>query len=181
MSAGAEVRSLAQLQNLRERCALTRAQTLREAEVLLAELHKLTRWLDDEAARYWEEQRAAAERWMRECQEALMRCQATVRADEKRPCTDERKRLDRATQRRALCEAKMRAVREARLVWQRQVVKLRGRLQATADMAESQLLVTIHKLNDIIATLEAYAQIRAAPNPAPPTTGDNQGGTPRTQ
>ena len=159
MSAGAEVRSLAQLHNLRERCGLCRAQTLKEAEALQAEMHKLTRWLEDEAATYWEHQRTLAGRWMKECQEALMRCQATVRADEKRPCTDERKRLERATQRRALCEQKMKAVGEARLLWQRQVVKLRGRLQATADMAESDLLGTIHKLSDIIATLERYTQL----------------------
>lgn len=161
MSTSAEVRSLAQLHKLRERCALCRAQTLKEAEVLLAELHKLTRWLDEEAAAYWERERAVAERWMKECQEALMRCQAAVRADEKRACTDERKRLERAAQRRALCEAKVKAVGEARLLWQRQVVKLRGRLQSTADMAESELLTTIHRLGGIIGTLETYAQVRS--------------------
>jgi hypothetical protein len=167
MSASADVRSLAQLQNLRERCTVCRAQTLKEGEELLAELQKLTRWLDEEAAPYWERQRTLAVRWMQECQEALMRCQATVRADEKRPCTDERKRLERATQRRSLCDQKMKAVEAARLLWQRQVVKLRGRLQSTCDMAESDLLRTVHKLSDIIGTLEAYTQMRSVPASGP--------------
>jgi hypothetical protein len=165
MSTNAEVRSLAQLQNLRERCGLTRAQTLKEAEILQSELHKLSRWLTDEAARYWDYERAQAERWLKECQAALTRCQATVRADEQRPCTDERKRLELAVQRRTLCEAKARAVREAQLVWQQQLAKLRGRLQATVDMAESDLAVTLQQLSTLIATLETYAQIRTTPPP----------------
>ncbi|MGN6137075.1 MAG: hypothetical protein ACTHOU_21540 [Aureliella sp.] len=165
MSTNAEVRSLAQLQNLRERCGLTRAQALKEAEILQSELHKLSRWLTDEAARYWDHERAQAERWLKECQAALTRCQATVRADEQRPCTDERKRLELAVQRRTLCEAKARAVREAQLVWQQQLAKLRGRLQATVDMAESDLAVTLQQLSTLIATLETYAQIRTTPPP----------------
>ena len=102
MSGRAEVRSLAQLQNLRERCANSRTQTLQQIESLRGELQKLTRWLDDEATVYWQREMTIAERRWNECREALMRCQATVRADEQRPCTDERKRLERATQRREL-------------------------------------------------------------------------------
>ncbi len=69
-----------------------------------------------------------------------MRCQATVRADEKRPCTDERKRVEKAVQRRQLCDTKLRAVREACVLWQKEVVKLRGRLQHVADMADADLM-----------------------------------------
>ena len=163
MSTGADVRSLAQLQHLRERCTLCRVQALKEAEALVAELQRLTRWLDAEAAPYWEQQGVLAARQLKECQEALLRCQATVRADEKRPCTDERKRLERAAARRALCEQRIRLLRDARNAWQKQVVKLRGRLQATADLAENQLLATIHKLDTIIATLAAYAQVQSSP------------------
>lgn len=125
----------------------------------MAELQRLTRWLDAEAAPYWEQQSVLAARQLKECQEALLRCQATVRTDEKRPCTDERKRLERAAARRALCEQRVKLLRDARSAWQKQVVKLRGRLQATADLAENQLLATIHKLDAIIATLVAYAQV----------------------
>ncbi len=49
MSESAEVRSLAQLQCLRERLANCRAQTVKEAEATGAEIQKLTRWLQDEA------------------------------------------------------------------------------------------------------------------------------------
>lgn len=161
MSDSAEVRSLAQLQNLRERIAHCRAQTVKEAEATGSELIKLTRWLEDEAMRYWQQQFTESERWLSECREALMRCQATVRADEKRPCTDERKRVEKALARRNLCEAKLRATREAILQWQRQVVKVRGRLQSTSDMAEADLMVSLNHLDKIIATLEAYANLRS--------------------
>ncbi len=161
MSENAEVRSLAQLQTLRERIAVGRAQTVKEAEAAGSELIKLTRWLEEEAAGYWRQQFAESERHLKECREALMRCEATVRDDEKRPCTDERKRVEKAVARRNLCDAKLRATREAILVWQRQVVKLRGRLQSTADMAESDLMVTLNQLDTILAALEAYANLRA--------------------
>ncbi|MGN6543788.1 MAG: hypothetical protein ACTHK7_01980 [Aureliella sp.] len=168
MSGSAEVRSLAQLQNLRERCATCRTSALQQIESLRAELQKLTRWLDDEATLYWQREMVLAERRWNECREALMRCQATVRADEQRPCTEERKRLERATQRRDLCEKKLRAAREARLVWQKQVIKLSGRLEKTADMADAELLATIHQLDAVISTLEAYSQIRSSEKPSPP-------------
>lgn len=161
MSESAEVRSLAQLQCLRERIANCRAQTLKEAEAAGSEIIKLSRWLEDEATGYWQQQLTESERWLNECREALMRCQATVRADEKRPCTDERKRVDKALARRNLCEAKLRASREAIIQWQRQVVKLRGRLQNTADFADTDLMVTLNHLDKIIATLEAYTNLRS--------------------
>ncbi len=162
MSESAEVRSLAQLQNLRERIGNCRAQTIKEAEAAGAEIIKLTRWLEDEAAGYWRQQLAESERWLNECREALMRCQATVRADEKRPCTDERKRVDKALARRNLCEAKLRAARDALVEWQRQIVKLRGRLQNTSDMADADMMVTLNHLDKIIATLEAYTNLRSS-------------------
>jgi hypothetical protein len=161
MSAHAEVRSLAQLQNLRERCTHSRVQTLRLIERLRSEMQKLTRWLDDEALPYWQRELTLAERSWNECREVLMRCQATVRSDEQRPCTEERKRLERATRRRELCDAKLRSAREARLAWQKQVVKLSGRMQNAADVAESELLATVHQLDNIIGTLQAYAQVQS--------------------
>jgi len=55
MNLGADVRSLDQLHSLRERCTLSRMQTLKEAEGLQAELAKLTQWLEDEVATYWQQ------------------------------------------------------------------------------------------------------------------------------
>lgn len=172
MSGHAEVRSLAQLQNLRERCALSRTQTLQHIESLRSELQKLTRWLEEEATVYWQREMVLAERQWNECREALMRCQATVRADEQRPCTDERKRLERATQRREVCGKKLRAARDACLAWQQQVIKLNGRAEKIADLADAELLTTVHKLDAIISTLETYAQIRTSEKTSSPETAD---------
>lgn len=83
--------------------------------------------------------------------------------------------MERATQRRQLCESKVRAAREARLVWQKQVVKLGGRLEKTVDLADSELLATVHKLDAIISTLEAYAQIRSSDRPATPPSDSPTG------
>lgn len=158
MSDSAEVRSLAQLQNLQERVAFCRVQTLKETDTLQVEVQKLTRWIEEEAILYWQQQLVQAERLLNEARDALMRCEAVVRSDEKRPCTDERKRLEKTKARRALCDQKLRAAREARLVWQKQVVKLRGRSQSVADLADADLQTTALKLIDIITTLKAYSQ-----------------------
>jgi hypothetical protein len=169
MNIGADVRSLSQLHLLRDRIARSRVETLKETESLQAELSKLTRWLEDEATAYWQQQLTQSERALSECREALMRCQATVRVDEQRPCTDERKRLERAIARKALCDSKLRAAHQAKVVWQKQVVKLRGRLQHTADLAEGNLMVTLQKLDAIITTLQTYAQVHiSGPEPTPP-------------
>lgn len=163
MSDGADVRSLDQLVGLRERVAYTRAQTLQEAEALQVELQKLTRWIEEEALVYWQNEFVLSERLLNESRDALLRCEAAVRADEKRPCTDERKRVERAKARRGLCEPKLRAAREARLAWQKHVTLLRGRLQKIVDMADSDLQNTATQLADIIGTLQTYAQIRSNP------------------
>jgi len=169
MNLGADVRSLDQLQALRERCTLSRVQTLKEAEALQAELQKLTQWLEDEVANHWQQQNSLAERRWHECREALMRCEATVRASEKRPCTDERKRLELATARRQFCQQQLRVVREAQLLWQKQVVKIKGRLQHAVDQAEGDLLVTVHQLDEIVSTLAAYMRVSTDRPPEAPS------------
>lgn len=158
MSDSADVRSLAQLQKLQERVAYCRAQVLKETETLLVELQKLTRWIEEDSILYWQQQLVQAERLLSEARDALMRCEAVVRSDEKRPCTDERKRLEKTKARRALCDQKLRAARDARLVWQKQVIKLRGRLQSVADLADADLQNTALKLLEIITTLQTYSR-----------------------
>ncbi len=155
---GADVRSLAQLNSLRERCTNFRVQTLQELETFQAEVQKLTRWIDEEVPAYWQQQLTLAERRWTECREVLMRCEACVRADEKRPCTEERKHLEKATARRTLCQEKLRAAREAALVWQRHVFKLRGRIQSAGDMADANMQVALVELSDLIQALETYAR-----------------------
>ncbi|MFO1063983.1 MAG: hypothetical protein U0892_08985 [Pirellulales bacterium] len=183
MSTHADVRSLAQLQILRERLINWRGSTIKEAENVLVELNKISTWVTEEARAYWQSQLTAAERHWNECREALLRCEAAVRMDEKRPCTDERKRLERAKLRRVLCDEKLRVVREANLVWSRQLTKVRGRLQSVADMADADVQVAIVKLTDIVTSLEQYARIVSGSNSrsatetvttseTPPSSGD---------
>lgn len=168
----ADVRSLAQLENLRERLVLWRGHTAKELEFLLADLQKLRFWIEEEVDSYWRQQLTYSQRHWNECREALLRCEAAVRADEKRPCTDERKRLEKATQRRALCEQRLRLAKEAKLVWARQINKLRGRMQSVGDMADSDILVTISKLTSIIETLETYARVTSSPGASRPDGAD---------
>jgi hypothetical protein len=162
MSGQADVRSLAQLETLRERLALWRTGVLKETEHLQLELRKLTVWLEEDVGDYWRKQAVVAQQGFSEATEVLLRCESVVRMDEKRPCTEERKRVAHAKQRKELCEQKLRLVREARVVWERQLNKLRGRLHVVNDMADSDVQVTLGKLSQIIETLQAYARVSSS-------------------
>ncbi len=110
---------------------------------------------------YWRQQLTESERWLNECREALMRCQATVRADEKRPCTDERKRVEKAQARRNLCDEKTasrarcdRPVAAASRETARPTSKHSGYGRCRPDG-------DVNHLDKIIATLEAYTNLRS--------------------
>ncbi len=160
MSNAADVRSIAQMQALKEKCERTRVSLLREIEHLQVELRKLSNWIQSEADAYWQNELKVASRVWREAKEAVVRCESYVRESEKRSCTEQRKLLAKATERLAFCERQARLVREAQLVWQRETTKLQGKLQRSLDLAEADLPVAVNHLEGLLNALQAYANVR---------------------
>ena len=144
-----------------DHCQLTRAKLLKELENLQLELQRLTSWLENDAARYWEGELRQAQRDWVECEQALLRCRSAVRASEQRPCTEQRKRLEQATERRTLCEQQVRFVREATLMWQREKTKIDAKIFRCRDLADSDLTVAINKLKEQLGRLEEYSNLRS--------------------
>jgi hypothetical protein len=161
MSSSANVRSLERLEGFLDHCQLTRAKLLKELENLQLELQRLTSWLENDAARYWEGELRQAQRDWVECEQALLRCRSAVRASEQRPCTEQRKRLEQATERRTLCEQQVRFVREATLMWQREKTKIDAKIFRCRDLADSDLTVAINKLKEQLGRLEEYSNLRS--------------------
>lgn len=161
MSTSANVRSLERLEGFLEHCQKTRAQLLKELENLQLEMQRLTAWLENDAARYWAGELQSAQRNWVECEQALLRCRSAVRASEQRPCTEQRKRLEHATERRTLCEHQVRFVGEALLMWQRETTKTAAKIYRCRDMAESELSVAIHLLREQLGRLEEYSKMRS--------------------
>jgi hypothetical protein len=82
-----------------------------------------------------------------------------VRESERRPCTEEKKRVAWAKQRLQLCEQKLQAVQAASNHWQAVVSKTVTKLQRCRDMAESDLLVARNQLEKLLDQLRSYAQL----------------------
>jgi hypothetical protein len=157
----ADVRSLEQLEVLLEHSKRLRAGLLKEIEYLQLELRRLSDWIESEASSYWQQQLVVASRRFSEAQDALSRCMAYVREDERRPCTEEKKRFQWAKERRALCEEKLKTARAAASAWQRERLKVHSKMQRCRDLAEADLSVAIAYLEDQLMRLGEYASLRS--------------------
>lgn len=164
MADQADLRSLEQLDGLHQHMSEFRVQLKKELDLLEVELRRLTRWIIDDAYSYWSGELRGAERQRRACQDALTRCLSYVRSDERRPCTEEKKRLRRAEQRRELCEQKMKYHRAAADQWERQLLKLRTRLKRCHELAEGELLVAVNQLQRQLDMLRQYTGLRSTAN-----------------
>lgn len=161
MSSSANVQSLERLEGFLDHCQTTRVKLLRELENLQIEVQRLTSWIENDAARYWGGELQLAQRDWVECEQALLRCRSVVRASEQRPCTEQRKRLEQATERRTLCELQVRFVREAILLWQREKTKTDAKIYRCRELADSDLAIAIRKLQEQLGRLEEYSKMRS--------------------
>ncbi len=161
MSSSANVRSLERLEGFLEHCQRTRAQLLKELDSLQTEVQRLTAWLENDAERYWAGELKQAQRDWVDAEQALLRCRSVVRESDRRPCTEQRKRLEIATERRTLCERQVRFVREACQMWEREVTKLDSKIFRSRDLAQAELTVAVSKLKDQLGRLDEYSRMRS--------------------
>jgi hypothetical protein len=166
VSLQADVRSLDQLESLAEQTASFRSHLLAELENLQLEVQRLTQWIEVEATDYWRRERTLAEREFTEAAESLSRCQSYVREEERRPCTEEKKRLQRAKERRALCEEQLQVAKGAAAAWERARQRIRSKLQRCRDLSESELNAASIQLRNQIDRLRQYANLRSSGTPA---------------
>ncbi len=163
MADKAEVLSLAQMETFQQHLTSFRTQLSREIETLLLELRRLTAWLTENVLAYWSDERVKAERHWTECRDNLSRCLSYVRDDERRPCTDEKKRLQLAERRLELCQQKLKLTQAAILYWETERSKQQAKISRCRDLAEAELQVACHVLSDQVERLKTYANLRAAP------------------
>lgn len=182
MSNNADVRSLVGLETFLDKLAHFRTQLLKELDLLVVESRRLTGWLANDAHGYWSDELTKAQRVYVDAQQSLSRCMSYVRADEQRPCTEEKKRMLKAELRRELCELKLREVHTAINQWEREQAKNRGKIERCRDMADADLLVAIHHLRGQIERLETYANLRSSAasskDPGPSATRDGHSSAP---
>ena len=123
------------------------------------EVRRPLEWIENDRPRYWQQQSHKASDGLTEARIALERCELTIGGDERRSCTDERKALQKAKRRVALCEEKLAAVKK----WQAAIHKETedfavqiARLQAFLDDEIPRGLTTLDRMS---AALEKYVQL----------------------
>ncbi len=161
MSSSANVKSLERLEGFLEKCQWTRAHLLKELESLQLEVRLLTHWLENEAQRYWAGELQQAQRAWVEAEQALLRCRSVVRESERRPCTEQIKRVEVTSERKSLCERQVRFVRDATQMWQQEVTKLESKIFRCRDLADSELALAVNKLKEQLAKLDEYSRLRS--------------------
>ena len=174
--ADADVRSLERLEQYLEHAKHYKTHLVREVENLQVELRKLTSWIENEALQYWQSELQLSQRRLTEAQDALTRCMSYVREEERKPCSEEKKRVQRAKERCSTCEGKVRIARAAAKAWDRERTKNMGKLQRTYELGDADMSVTIHHLQGQIETLSEYASLRsnAVITNTPKPTGKSQ-------
>lgn len=173
MADQADVRSLDRVEEFHQQAETFRTGLLKEIEGLTLELRRLTQWLEQDVLGYWSDEGVKAERRWAECRDNLSRCQSYVRADEKRPCTEEKKRLRLAEQRLELCQQKLRLSQAALAYWQTERSKLQAHIARCQDFAESNMRVTCEHLRGQIERLRLYTQLRSTPRASSPSANRN--------
>ncbi|MCR9295880.1 MAG: hypothetical protein NXI32_24450 [bacterium] len=164
MADQADVRSVEQLELLDERTSDFRARLLGEIENLQIELHRLTEWIESDASGYWREELNRANRAFVEARENLSRCMSYVREEERRPCTEEKKRVQRAKDRKQLCEEKLQIAKNAAVAWERARRLSQTHVQRCRDLADADLNAAQVHLRGQIERLREYLGLRSAAN-----------------
>jgi hypothetical protein len=131
-------------------------------EQLLLELRRSLDWVEHDRTRYWTaEARASGDAVVR-AQQDLARCEAAVRAEDRRSCYEQRMAVEKAKQRLRLCEQKVRAVRRWRVSVQKEADTMHGRLLKLTDFLDTEFPRALAALGRMSAALDKYTE-RGAP------------------
>lgn len=159
VSGQSNLESLAKLKLLGDNLLKMREQTARELEAANMQLRCLEQWIEDWVPGYWEEQMQLAKRRYVETRQVLSDCESKIREDEQRSCSEPKKRVERAVERVAFCERKLRVLKQCQRDWRQEVEKLRPRIGALTELVESGFPLAIAKLQKHIDVISKYSEV----------------------
>jgi hypothetical protein len=120
------------------------------------QLQRVSVWLTKEMPEYWANQlRISQNRWT-EAREDLLRCQSRARADDEESCLVQRKALERAAARRALCEQRVKILPVLASRWDQYLQEISLAVRQMEDLSEAQLPLAHARLQKMISTLKQY-------------------------
>lgn len=159
MAGEAHIESIESLKQFSTNLAKMRELTAREVEAIQIELRRLEFWLEEALPNYWEEQRRLANRRWAEARQVLSDCESKVRDDEQRSCSEPRKRLERAAERLSFCEKKLRLLKQCRDDWKQELDRVRPRIAALNELAETGLPLCQSKLQNHLEIMQKYTEV----------------------
>jgi hypothetical protein len=162
MANGAHVQDLEGLECFLGELAKFQDRLSKQSDEVRMEIQRVHRWIEDESPTYWREQDRLAKRRCVEAREALAQCQTVTRAGERPACTEQKKRYEKCQARVALCERKLRTIKQFQLEWQQEQQKLQLKLQQVIDVVESRLPQARLHLDGLLEPLRRYTKMTGA-------------------
>jgi hypothetical protein len=172
--ADARVTDVEALSRFQEQIGETRTALAAQVEAALQQMHRVTRWVEEEAPGYWTQQLLAAERRWTEAREALARCESRSRASDTPACSSERKTLHLWTERRKLCQAKLSLARQTAIEWQRLMPELDRKIRSLDELVQSGLPQAHHRLGKILLPLLSYLSASSPSKISAPSDGQRK-------
>ena len=125
-------------------------------ETLHNEVNRGIEWLESDRTAYWPAQVRRASDQVSEARIALERCTLATRSDERRSCYDEKKAFERAKQRLAVAEQKVRTTKHWLRVVHHQSEEFQSRLARLEHLVEYELPRGVAMLERMARALDKY-------------------------
>jgi hypothetical protein len=178
MASAANVQSLERLEEFLRQLGLFQEKLSKHLDDLRIEINRVDHWMTTGCPGYWQEQERLAKRRWTEARERLLQCQSTIRPDARPSCSEHRKRLEKCTIRVALCEKRLRQIKQCQILWQQLEMQLKLKMQHVVDVAEARLPQARFHLDASLEPLRQYARMtNAAAEPTKPASSSDSGTT----
>ena len=130
-------------------------------ESLRMESNKAMGWVEQDRVRYWPRSAKAASDEVVEAKNALLRCKMAAMEGQPKSCIDEKKEVERATNRLRHCERMVKTTRSWRHKMRHATEEFDGKAARLAHYVESDLPKAIAALDRMIQALEKYSEKKA--------------------
>ncbi len=154
--ADANVKSLEAIETFYDAIVNLRDDSRKLADDIREQLQRVSAWLEKEMPDYWGNELKKSERKWTEARDALLQCQSKTRAEDETSCSFEKKQLTRATERRTLCEQRVRTIPQLALLWNQFLLQVSTNVRQLDDQAESGLPLALSRLQTTIDVLKKY-------------------------
>lgn len=158
MSGSAQVTSIDALRRFRSEL-IRYVETLQSClDSLKSESNRGLDWVESDRLSYWPAQVRMAGEALVEAQNRLQAKQVTIRPEDRPPCTEEKKAVQLAKQRKAFTERQYANTRRWLPVVRHETEEFRGMLGKIANMVDCDLPKAIAVLQKMIEALDKYAE-----------------------